>query len=73
MEGHKRTIFKTITWRGCGAFFTIMLVYLYSGDVRESFTVGFVVEIIKMGIYYLHERIWNRIHFGRVKRPDYQI
>lgn len=73
MEHHKRTICKTLTWRVCGAFFTIVLIYLYSGDIRESFAVGSLVELTKMGIYYLHERIWNRFSFGRAKPPEYQI
>ncbi|MFH1783149.1 MAG: DUF2061 domain-containing protein [Candidatus Omnitrophota bacterium] len=73
MEQHKRTACKTITWRGLGACFTILLVYFYSGSVKESLTVGFLVEVIKMGLYYLHERVWNKSSFGRAKHPEYQI
>ena len=73
MEQHKRTLCKTLTWRGLGALFTFMLVYLYSGSIKESFAVGLTVEAVKMGIYYLHERIWNRSSFGRQKPPEYQI
>ncbi|MFH1479394.1 MAG: DUF2061 domain-containing protein [Candidatus Omnitrophota bacterium] len=74
MEQHKRTICKTVTWRGLGACFTIALVYLYSGSIKESFAVGFLVELVKMGLYYMHERIWNRSSFGRPKQqPEYQI
>ncbi len=73
MEHHKRTICKTLTWRGFGACFTVILIYLYSGDIGESLAVGFLMELVKMGIYYLHERVWNRVSFGRSKPPEYQI
>jgi len=73
VEHPKRTIVKTITWRGCGAIFTIILIYFYSGDVGESLAVGISLEVVKMVIYYLHERIWNRIRFGRKPMPEYQI
>jgi uncharacterized membrane protein len=26
-----------------------------------------------MVLYYLHERLWNKVHFGRHKPIDYQI
>ena len=73
MDQHKRTLCKTITWRGTGAFFTVVLVYFYSGSVKESLAVGAVVELVKMALYYLHERFWNRISFGRHKQPEYHI
>ena len=28
---------------------------------------------IKMGAYYMHERGWNRLDFGKLEEPDYQI
>jgi len=73
MEQHKRTLIKTITWRLIALAVTIIVVYAYSGDIKESLAVGFTANIIKMFIYYVHERVWNRVHFGRVKGPEYQI
>jgi uncharacterized membrane protein len=29
--------------------------------------------IAKIGVYFLHERMWDRIGFGREKRPEYEI
>ena len=73
MEQPKRTLIKTITWRIIALTTTIAVVYLYSGDAKESLVVGFSANALKMFFYYAHERIWNRIDFGRIKSPEYQI
>jgi len=73
VEHPKRTLVKTITWRIIALVTTIAVVYIYSGDVHESLVVGLGANFLKMIFYYIHERVWNRVHFGRVKPPDYQI
>ncbi|MFC1708614.1 DUF2061 domain-containing protein [Candidatus Omnitrophota bacterium] len=73
MEHPKRTLVKTITWRIIALVTTIAVVYIYSGDVHESLVVGIGANFLKMFFYYIHERVWNRVDFGRVKSPDYEI
>ena len=73
MEHPKRTLLKTITWRLIALLATVIVVYAYSGDVKESLVVGFVANALKMFLYYAHERIWNRSSFGRQKHPDYPL
>ena len=73
MEQHRRTLVKTITWRAIALFTTIIVVYAYSGDIKESFVVGGVANGLKMVFYYVHERVWNRSKFGITKPPEYQI
>lgn len=73
MEHHKRTLVKTITWRIIALITTIVVVYIYSGDAKESLVIGFVANAVKMFLYYIHERMWNKSDFGREKPPEYQI
>ncbi|NQT90003.1 MAG: DUF2061 domain-containing protein [Candidatus Omnitrophica bacterium] len=73
MEQHKRTLVKTVSWRIIALFTTVVVVYIYSGDVKESLVVGGVANALKMLFYYAHERVWNRLDFGRGKPPEYQI
>jgi len=73
MEHPKRTLIKTITWRIIALLTTIVVVYAYSGNVRESLVIGVVANFLKMLFYYTHERVWNRIRFGRMKTPEYEI
>ena len=73
MERHSRTIAKTLTWRVIGTLITIWVVYLFDTDLKSSITIGISANLIKLFLYYLHERLWNRIAFGRIKPPDYSI
>ncbi len=38
-------------------------------------SIGSIEVITKMILYYFHERIWNKLSFGRVETQanDYQI
>ncbi len=65
MESHKRSIIKTLTWRITATLITTLVVYLLSGEVLLSLGVGFIDAVIKIFAYYSHERIWDRIRFGR--------
>ncbi len=69
MEKHSRTIVKTLTWRVIATLATIIGVYIYKRDVRGAIAVGLALNIIKSFLYYAHERIWNKIGFGRVTPP----
>jgi len=74
IESHKRSIAKTITWRVIAVLVTMIAVYLYNKDIKESLIVSLSANAVKMVLYYLHERFWNKTDFGREKvTPDYQI
>ena len=73
MDQPKRTLFKTITWRIIALLITILVVYIYSGNAKHSLVIGLVANFFKMIFYYIHERVWNRVQFGRAKLPEYQI
>ncbi|MEK7554392.1 MAG: DUF2061 domain-containing protein [Patescibacteria group bacterium] len=66
-ETHLRTIVKTILWRLVATVITFCIVYLYNGGVAESAKASGVVALFLIVGYYLNERVWNRIDWGRSK------
>lgn len=64
METHKRTLVKTITFRVAATLSALIIVYAYTGDWRMAGIVGAIDAVSKSIIYYFHERIWTRIHWG---------
>ena len=38
-----------------------------------ALSIGGADIVVKMAAYYAHERLWDRVSFGRGKPPDYQI
>jgi uncharacterized membrane protein len=75
IEDHYRSVVKAISWRATGTLDTIIISFLITGHLRWALSIGFVELFTKITLYYLHERIWNRISFGRTKpgSRDFQI
>ncbi len=70
-----RSVLKAFSWRLTGTLDTIVISFLISGRIRIALSIGFVELFTKLTLYYLHERAWNRIPFGRVPEgaPEYSI
>lgn len=64
-NSHHRHIAKTITWRIIGTLDTIILGWFFTGKWDVALSIGGFELITKMILYYLHERIWFRIHFKK--------
>ncbi|HZW62698.1 MAG TPA: DUF2061 domain-containing protein [Flavobacteriaceae bacterium] len=62
-NSHKRHIAKAITWRAIGTLDTIVISWIISGNPFTGLKIGFAEMITKMGLYYVHERIWFKTRF----------
>lgn len=60
-----RSIVKAISWRIIGTLDTIGISWLLTGDASIALAIGSVELITKMVLYVGHERIWNKINFGK--------
>jgi len=65
METHKRTLVRSITYRFTAWLLTIMLSYMYTGDISESTGFSTFLHLLLSLDYYVHERIWLKIKWGR--------
>ena len=73
-EKHYRSLVKAISWRATGTVDTILISWLITGKIKTALSIGFVEVFTKIFLYYVHERIWNRLSFGRVKaKEDFDI
>lgn len=60
-----RSIAKSVSYRiGCIGII-LAVVYLISGDIKLAAAITIVHQIIVTIFYYLHERIWNRLEWGK--------
>ncbi len=74
-EKRYRSIVKTISWRVTGTIDTFIVSYVITGKVGLAVSISAVEVFTKLILYYFHERLWNRMRFGKEKTvaPDYQI
>jgi len=73
LESHRRSITKAITWRVLGFAVTVGTTWVVTGEAGLAAAVGVVDTLVKIGMFYFHERAWNRSRFGRSQPPEYQI
>jgi len=60
-----RSFVKGITWEIISFFITTLVVYLVYDNFIFSLKFSFVLSLIKLLFYFLHERIWKRIVWGK--------
>ncbi len=65
-DSHIRSVAKGVSWRTVGTADTILLSYIVTGNLADSFAIGLTEVFTKIFIYYLHERVWDRIPWGRI-------
>jgi len=68
-----RTIFKSITWRFTATATTMTLVWIFTGQIHTAVEVGALELTAKLLFYYLHERGWEKIRYGRVEIPSFVL
>ena len=68
-EDHTRSLLKMVTWRVSGTLATVVLVFLFTHEPLVALSIGGLEALAKMALYFFHERIWDRIKFGR-RRVD---
>jgi adenylylsulfate kinase len=81
MESNVRSIAKAVSYRVLGSAATALIFYILSRKVgisqsnaiSLSLGGGLLDGVLKIGLYFVHERIWNHIDFGRPKPPEYEI
>lgn len=64
-EKPMRSVLKTISWRVIGTVDTIVISWLITGHIALALSIGSIELITKMVLYFFHERIWNKIKWGK--------
>jgi uncharacterized membrane protein len=64
---------KAITWRAGGTVVTFVVAWILTRRFDLAAQIGILDTIVKIGAFYAHERVWNRMEFGKQKPPEYEI
>jgi len=61
----QRSLIKTISWRITGSSATFAISYAVLGDFAVSSTIAVIQLTFNTLLYFAHERVWNKIKWGR--------
>ncbi|HET9319976.1 MAG TPA: DUF2061 domain-containing protein [Bryobacteraceae bacterium] len=73
MDSSARSLAKAVSYRVLGSAATALIVFIFSGNMPLSAGVGAIDMVLKIALYFVHERLWNYIPYGRPKPPEYEI
>lgn len=72
-ETNKRSIVKGITWRVVATTTTIIIVYVFFGRLDLAIAAGMIETVLKVGLYWLHERVWFKVRWGKKKIEPFNL
>jgi uncharacterized membrane protein len=72
-ETPRRSIAKALSWRVLAGLITSCVAWAMTGQMKFAAEIGLIDTLVKLLVYFVHERVWNRIGYGRVVAPDYEV
>ena len=65
VDGHPRTVSKSITWRALITINNFLIPYITTGSWKAALAFLTIATLLNIVIYYTHERVWNQIRWGK--------
>jgi len=67
VERKRRSMTKAISWRTLATLTTMSIVFIFTGRLELTLLVGCLDVVLKMILYYYHERAWTKILWGKIR------
>jgi uncharacterized membrane protein len=64
-ETRSRSVLKAVSWRALGTIDTFAISWFMTGRVAVAGSIAGLEIITKVAWYYLYERIWSIVPWGR--------
>lgn len=65
-ETIRRSIIKTVSYRIVILILDFISIYLFTGQIKIALGFMFVSNIYTTLAYFFHERIWDKIKWGKL-------
>lgn len=64
-ENRSRSAIKAITYRILSIIIDSAIAYTVTKSVKQTAILVLISNSISILMYFLHERAWNRVHWGK--------
>jgi len=65
IDTSKRSLLKAVSWKIIGFFIIFLLSYVVTKSLEKTFFVALTYHFMMLCLFYVHEKIWNRIKWGK--------
>ncbi len=72
-ETNKRSIVKGISWRIVATTTTVIIIYVFFGRLDLAIVAGLIESVLKVGLYWGHERAWFKVCWGKKKIEPFNL
>lgn len=72
-ETNTRSMAKGFSWRFFATTVTVIIVYTFFGRLDLAIAAGIIETISKVFLYYVHEKLWQRIRWGKKKIEPFNL
>lgn len=72
-ERASRSVIKSISFRIIVIIADTVIIFSLTHKVELAIGIIIASNLASTILYYLHERLWNRIHWGKTKRSVPEI
>ncbi len=66
LESRKRSWAKSLVWRVVGVVLLGVIAYSVTSNWEQMTMITLIFHGLRVVLYYLHERVWDQIAWGRV-------
>jgi uncharacterized membrane protein len=66
IDGHPRTISKSVTWRALITMNNFIIPYIATGSWKAALAFLTIATVMNIVVYYTHERVWNIFKWGKI-------
>lgn len=67
-ESHLRSLLKAFSWRILATSTTALIAFFVTGEIDTAILIGGIEFVVKFVIYYAHERAWQMVPIGAIRR-----
>lgn len=64
-EKRTRSVAKAVTYRLVSIIMDSTIAYAITRDTEKTALLVIISNVISIMVYFVHERVWNRIHWGK--------
>ena len=67
-DSRLRSTLKSLSWRITATMTTMLITYAITGNHKIAIKIGSIEIVLKIFIYYFHERLWLLIPLGNIRK-----
>lgn len=68
----ERSFVKGIIWEIISFILTLVVVFMLYKNILLSLKITVILTLIKIPFYFIHERIWKKIKWGKIPEKLYR-